>query len=110
MDFGCVFGSLGHGRIPRKDCLLPLISKLLGYCIVAGSTTVKIPQVYLFPVSLNLLPKSCNEGGELFLAGFGYLGADYLVRLILCRDSNGSLVVIVDTTCLFAFHDFLRDI
>ncbi|CAO2839634.1 unnamed protein product [Amaranthus hypochondriacus] len=45
MDFGCVFGSLRHGQIPDKDCLLPLISKLLGYCIVAASTTVKIPQI-----------------------------------------------------------------
>ncbi|KAL2905061.1 Mannose-P-dolichol utilization defect 1 protein-like protein 2 [Bienertia sinuspersici] len=45
MDFGCVIGSLRHGQIPEKDCLLPLISKLLGYCIVAASTTVKIPQI-----------------------------------------------------------------
>lgn len=44
MDFSCVFGSLSHGKFPEKDCLLPLISKLLGYCIVAASTTVKLPQ------------------------------------------------------------------
>ncbi|XP_022962459.1 mannose-P-dolichol utilization defect 1 protein homolog 2-like [Cucurbita moschata] len=45
MDFTCVFGALNHGKFPEKDCLLPLISKLLGYCIVAASTTVKLPQI-----------------------------------------------------------------
>ncbi|GFZ21713.1 mannose-P-dolichol utilization defect 1 protein [Actinidia rufa] len=44
MDFICAFGSLSDGKFPEKDCLLPLISKLLGYCIVAASTTVKVPQ------------------------------------------------------------------
>ncbi|KAI4342619.1 hypothetical protein MLD38_027225 [Melastoma candidum] len=45
MDFGCVFGALSAGHIPPKDCLLPLMSKLLGYAIVAASTTVKLPQI-----------------------------------------------------------------
>uniref|UniRef100_A0AAP0H606 Mannose-P-dolichol utilization defect 1 protein homolog n=1 Tax=Deinandra increscens subsp. villosa TaxID=3103831 RepID=A0AAP0H606_9ASTR len=45
MDFSCVFGSLADGKFPEKDCLLPLISKLLGYAIVAASTTVKVPQI-----------------------------------------------------------------
>ncbi|GFY95963.1 mannose-P-dolichol utilization defect 1 protein [Actinidia rufa] len=45
MDFSCAFGSLSDGKLPDKDCLLPLISKLLGYCIVAASTTVKLPQI-----------------------------------------------------------------
>ncbi|KAK3027998.1 hypothetical protein RJ639_039088 [Escallonia herrerae] len=45
MDFSCAFGSLSKGEFPEKDCLLPLISKLLGYCIVAASTTVKVPQI-----------------------------------------------------------------
>ncbi|KAG9135202.1 hypothetical protein Leryth_013495 [Lithospermum erythrorhizon] len=45
VDFGCAFGSLSKGEFPEKDCLLPLISKLLGYCIVAASTTVKLPQI-----------------------------------------------------------------
>ncbi|KAI4303939.1 hypothetical protein MLD38_039516 [Melastoma candidum] len=45
MDFGCVFGALSAGHIPHKDCLLPLLSKLLGYAIVAASTTVKLPQI-----------------------------------------------------------------
>ncbi|OMP03904.1 Mannose-P-dolichol utilization defect 1 protein [Corchorus olitorius] len=44
IDFSCAIGSLKNGNFPPKDCLLPLISKLLGYAIVAASTTVKLPQ------------------------------------------------------------------
>ncbi|AES59380.1 mannose-P-dolichol utilization defect 1 protein homolog 2 [Medicago truncatula] len=45
IDLSCAIGSLRNGNIPEKDCLLPLISKLLGYAIVAASTTVKLPQI-----------------------------------------------------------------
>ncbi|RYR06194.1 hypothetical protein Ahy_B06g085982 isoform A [Arachis hypogaea] len=45
IDVSCALNSLRHGTIPHKDCLLPLISKLLGYAIVAASTTVKLPQI-----------------------------------------------------------------
>ncbi|OWM70845.1 hypothetical protein CDL15_Pgr014518 [Punica granatum] len=46
IDFGCAFGSLRDGRIPdTDDCLLPLLSKLLGYWVVATSATVKVPQI-----------------------------------------------------------------
>ncbi|CAN6583177.1 unnamed protein product [Malus baccata var. baccata] len=45
IDFSCALGALGDGHFPDKDCLLPLISKLLGYAIVAASTTVKLPQI-----------------------------------------------------------------
>ncbi|KAF7830594.1 mannose-P-dolichol utilization defect 1 protein-like protein 2 [Senna tora] len=45
IDLSCAVGSLRHGKFPDKDCLLPLISKLLGYAIVAASTTVKVPQI-----------------------------------------------------------------
>uniref|UniRef100_A0A7N0TPG1 Mannose-P-dolichol utilization defect 1 protein homolog n=1 Tax=Kalanchoe fedtschenkoi TaxID=63787 RepID=A0A7N0TPG1_KALFE len=45
IDFGCAYGSLVNGQIPEKECLLPLLSKILGYCIVAASTTVKLPQI-----------------------------------------------------------------
>nr|KYP48327.1 Mannose-P-dolichol utilization defect 1 protein isogeny [Cajanus cajan] len=44
IDLSCAVGSLRNGNFPDKDCLLPLISKLLGYAIVAASTTVKLPQ------------------------------------------------------------------
>ena len=54
MDFTCALSSLQSGQIPEKDCLLPLISKLLGYLIVAASTTVKLPQVnaIAFPMTI----------------------------------------------------------
>ncbi|KAK9270135.1 hypothetical protein L1049_025711 [Liquidambar formosana] len=45
MDFSCAYESLRNGSFPDKDCLLPLLSKILGYCIVAASTTVKLPQI-----------------------------------------------------------------
>ncbi|KAB2030234.1 hypothetical protein ERO13_D05G208900v2 [Gossypium hirsutum] len=45
IDLSCAIGSLKDGNFPPKDCLLPLISKLLGYAIVAASTTVKLPQI-----------------------------------------------------------------
>ena len=53
IDLSCALGSLRHGKFPDKDCLLPLISKLLGYAIVAASTTVKLPQA-CFLLSLYL--------------------------------------------------------
>jgi hypothetical protein len=51
MNFGCVLAALADAKIPEKDCILPLASKLLGYAIVAASTTVKLPQVP--PLSLS---------------------------------------------------------
>lgn len=45
IDLSCAMGSLRNGEFPEKDCLLPLISKLLGYILVAASITVKLPQV-----------------------------------------------------------------
>ncbi|KAL9330615.1 hypothetical protein ACSQ67_000225 [Phaseolus vulgaris] len=47
IDFSCAVESLRHGHFPEKNCLLPLISKLLGYAIVAASTTVKLPQALI---------------------------------------------------------------
>ncbi|KAJ8427192.1 hypothetical protein Cgig2_027938 [Carnegiea gigantea] len=76
MDFGCVFGSLRHGRFPGKDCLLPLISKLLGYCIVTGSTTVKIPQI------MKILEHKSVRG--LSLAAFELEVIGYTISLAYC--------------------------
>ncbi|KAF3508565.1 hypothetical protein F2Q69_00002556 [Brassica cretica] len=45
IDLSCAMGSLRNGEFPEKDCLLPLISKLLGYILVAASITVKLPQI-----------------------------------------------------------------
>ncbi|XP_024012511.1 mannose-P-dolichol utilization defect 1 protein homolog 1 isoform X2 [Eutrema salsugineum] len=45
IDLSCATGSLRNGEFPAKDCLLPLITKLLGYFLVAASMTVKLPQI-----------------------------------------------------------------
>ncbi|KAL5697645.1 hypothetical protein ACHQM5_028768 [Ranunculus cassubicifolius] len=45
IDFTCAVESLTDGKFPEKTCLLPLISKILGYSIVAASTIVKLPQI-----------------------------------------------------------------
>lgn len=76
MDFGCVIGSLRHGQFPEKDCLLSLISKLLGYCIVAGSTTVKIPQI------MKILEHKSIRG--LSMAAFELEVIGYTISLAYC--------------------------
>ncbi|RZC48489.1 hypothetical protein C5167_016912, partial [Papaver somniferum] len=76
IDFGCAFGSLSDGKFPEKDCLLPLISKILGYCIVAASTTVKVPQI------LKILKNSSVRG--LSLAAFELEVVGYTIALAYC--------------------------
>ncbi|KAL3617905.1 hypothetical protein CASFOL_038226 [Castilleja foliolosa] len=76
MDFSCALGSLRNGEIPEKDCLLPLISKLLGYCIVAASTTVKLPQI------LKILKHSSIRG--LSVVAFELEVVGYTIALAYC--------------------------
>ncbi|XP_074280651.1 mannose-P-dolichol utilization defect 1 protein homolog 2 [Silene latifolia] len=76
MNFNCVIDSISHGQIPEKACLLPLISKLLGYCIVAASTTVKIPQI------LKILEHKSIRG--LSVAAFELEVIGYTISLAYC--------------------------
>ncbi|KAG8377462.1 hypothetical protein BUALT_Bualt08G0035500 [Buddleja alternifolia] len=76
MDFSCAFGSVSNGQFPEKDCLLPLISKLLGYCIVAASTTVKLPQI------LKILKHSSVRG--LSVVAFELEVVGYTIALAYC--------------------------
>ncbi|KAF8377590.1 hypothetical protein HHK36_030972 [Tetracentron sinense] len=76
MDFSCAFGSLSNGKLPDKDCLLPLVSKLLGYCIVAASTTVKVPQI------LKILNHKSVRG--LSLVAFELEVIGYTIALAYC--------------------------
>ncbi|GMY28724.1 mannose-P-dolichol utilization defect 1 protein homolog 2-like [Fagus crenata] len=80
IDFSCALGSLRHGNIPDKDCLLPLISKLLGYCIVAASTTVKLPQI------LKILKNSSVRG--LSVVAFELEVVGYTIALAYCLDKG----------------------
>ncbi|KDP41690.1 hypothetical protein JCGZ_16097 [Jatropha curcas] len=76
IDFSCAIGSLRLGNLPDKDCLLPLISKLLGYCIVAASTTVKVPQI------LKILKHRSVRG--LSVIGFELEVVGYTIALAYC--------------------------
>ncbi|XP_031267276.1 mannose-P-dolichol utilization defect 1 protein homolog 2 [Pistacia vera] len=76
IDVSCAIGSLQKGQFPEKDCLLPLISKLLGYCIVAASTTVKLPQI------LKILKNSSVRG--LSVVAFELEVVGYTIALAYC--------------------------
>ncbi|OEL37069.1 Mannose-P-dolichol utilization defect 1 protein-like protein 2 [Dichanthelium oligosanthes] len=76
MNFGCVLAALSNAKIPEKDCLLPLISKLLGYAIVAASTTVKLPQI------LKILKHGSVRG--LSVASFELEVVGYTIALAYC--------------------------
>ncbi|XP_027331184.1 mannose-P-dolichol utilization defect 1 protein homolog 2 [Abrus precatorius] len=76
IDLSCALGSLRHGQFPDKDCLLPLISKLLGYAIVAASTTVKLPQI------LKILKHQSARG--LSMISFELEVVGYTIALAYC--------------------------
>nr|CAD1818768.1 unnamed protein product [Ananas comosus var. bracteatus] len=76
MNFTCVVGAVSAGQIPARDCVLPLVSKLLGYCIVAASTTVKLPQI------MKILKHSSVRG--LSVAAFELEVVGYTIALAYC--------------------------
>uniref|UniRef100_A0A0D9WYS2 Mannose-P-dolichol utilization defect 1 protein homolog n=1 Tax=Leersia perrieri TaxID=77586 RepID=A0A0D9WYS2_9ORYZ len=94
MNFACVLAALADGKIPEKGCLLPLASKLLGYGIVAASTTVKLPQI------LKILKHGSVRGlsvasFELEVVG-NYFGCNHLLLL----PANGNQDMVESFTCL----------
>ncbi|XP_068643686.1 mannose-P-dolichol utilization defect 1 protein homolog 2 [Aristolochia californica] len=76
MNFSCVLRSLSDSKFPHKDCWLPLISKLLGYCIIAASTTVKVPQI------LKILKHNSARG--LSVTSFELEVVGYTIALAYC--------------------------
>ncbi|KAL4334970.1 hypothetical protein GQ457_07G025180 [Hibiscus cannabinus] len=76
IDLSCVVGSLRNGSFPPQDCLLPLISKLFGYAIVAASTTVKLPQI------MKILKHKSVRG--LCLTAFELEVVGYTIALAYC--------------------------
>ncbi|XP_064977032.1 mannose-P-dolichol utilization defect 1 protein homolog 2-like [Musa acuminata AAA Group] len=76
INFGCVIGALRAWEFPEKDCLLPLVAKILGYCIVAASTTVKVPQI------LKILKNSSVRG--LSVVAFELEAVGYTIALAYC--------------------------
>ncbi|XP_059074386.1 mannose-P-dolichol utilization defect 1 protein homolog 2 isoform X2 [Cryptomeria japonica] len=47
INLSCVVSAISNGEFPQKDCALDVLSKALGYCIVAASIIVKVPQIYI---------------------------------------------------------------
>ncbi|KAK7383173.1 hypothetical protein VNO78_28846 [Psophocarpus tetragonolobus] len=80
IDLSCAVGSLRRGQFPEKDCLLPLISKLLGYAIVAASTTVKLPQI------LKILKHQSVRG--LSMISFELEVVGYTIALAYCLNKG----------------------
>ncbi|KAK9023324.1 hypothetical protein V6N11_003545 [Hibiscus sabdariffa] len=76
IDLSCAVGSLRNGSFPPQECLLPLISKLLGYAIVAASTTVKLPQI------MKILKHKSVRG--LSLTAFELEVVGYTIALAYC--------------------------
>ncbi|MCO5575754.1 hypothetical protein L7F22_029558 [Adiantum nelumboides] len=94
MDVSCVSHSLGkHELPPVHECLLPLLSKLIGYFIIATSTVCKVPQIYL------ILKNKSIEGlsipaFELEVLGFT-ISLAYCMFKQLAFSAYGELVFLV---------------
>lgn len=93
MNLGCVLEPLAAGHFPSKACLLPLISKILGYCIVLASTTVKLPQI------IRILKHSSVRGlsvtaFELEVVGYT-IGLSYCVHKGLAFSAYGEYVFLL---------------
>ncbi|ESQ42409.1 hypothetical protein EUTSA_v10015267mg [Eutrema salsugineum] len=76
IDLSCATGSLRNGEFPAKDCLLPLITKLLGYFLVAASMTVKLPQI------MKIVDNKSVRG--LSIAAFELEVVGYTISLAYC--------------------------
>ncbi|CAM8984380.1 unnamed protein product [Rhodiola kirilowii] len=76
IDVSCAFESIQNGEMPAKSCLLMLLTKVLGYCIIAMSVTVKFPQI------LKILKNGSIEG--LSIAAFELDVVGYTIALSYC--------------------------
>uniref|UniRef100_A0A7N0UQ98 Mannose-P-dolichol utilization defect 1 protein homolog n=1 Tax=Kalanchoe fedtschenkoi TaxID=63787 RepID=A0A7N0UQ98_KALFE len=76
IDLSCAYESISNGEMPAKSCLLSLLSKILGYCIIAMSATVKFPQI------LKILKNQSIAG--LSVAAFELDVVGYTIALAYC--------------------------
>ncbi|KAG2310951.1 hypothetical protein Bca4012_025449 [Brassica carinata] len=76
IDLLCANDSLRHGHFPAKDCLFPLITKLLSYFLVAASMTVKLPQI------MKIVDKKSVRG--LSVTAFELEVVGYTISLAYC--------------------------
>ena len=69
MDVSCLIESMENYHMPTKECVLPVLSKVLGYCIVFGSVLLKVPQIFVIVKNRSI--KGLNVASfELEVAGF----------------------------------------
>jgi hypothetical protein len=57
LPLDCLVRSLQKGRLPPQQCLLALLSKVLGYAIIAGATVLKVPQVCMLALQSYMLAR-----------------------------------------------------
>ena len=76
MDVSCLVESYGRSEIPGQECVLPVMSKVLGYGIVAGSVFLKVPQIYL------IIKNKSIQG--LSVASFELEAAGFTIALAYC--------------------------
>lgn len=76
MDVSCLVESYAKKELPGQECILPLLSKVLGYGIVAGSVFLKLPQIYL------ILKNRSIQG--LSVASFELEAAGFTIALSYC--------------------------
>lgn len=93
MDFSCVKDSVQRYELPAKACVLPLLSKVLGYAIVAASVFLKLPQIYVIVKNRSIKGLSVPSF-ELEVAGFT-IALAYCLFKELPFSAYGELVFIL---------------
>lgn len=69
MDISCMVQSLQSHQLPSKNCVLPLLSTLLGYAIIVSSVFLKLPQIWIILKNKSIKGLSVPSF-ELEVAGF----------------------------------------
>ncbi|GAQ86200.1 hypothetical protein KFL_002750170 [Klebsormidium nitens] len=77
LPLACLVRSLEKGVLPPQQCFLALLSKVLGYAIIAGATILKLPQIIL------ILQKRSTEG--LATSSFEIETVGFTIALSYCR-------------------------
>lgn len=80
MDLTCLMQSVEKYEIPSQECVLPLLSKFLGYAIVFASVFLKLPQIFL------ILKNKSTKG--LSIPSFELEVAGFTIALAYCLFKN----------------------
>ncbi|KAH7416389.1 hypothetical protein KP509_14G089500 [Ceratopteris richardii] len=94
MDLSCLTHSISRHELPGlHSCLLPLLSKRIGYTIIAASTVCKVPQIYLILKNRSIEGLSVPSF-ELEVVGFT-ISLAYCMFKQLAFSAYGELVFLV---------------